>query len=92
MNYLIQVPGAKSAGVLEVASPYDGKPVATVETIDEAGAERALKTASELFEDRGSWLPAHERVAILERTAELMRELAVQAAKAGHTFRARAQH
>ena len=74
MNYPIQIPGAKSAGVLEVTSPFDGKPVATIETIDEAGAERALKTASALFDDRGSWLPAHERVGILERTAELMRE------------------
>ena len=74
MHYAIQVPGAKSAGALEVTSPFDGKPVATVETIDEAGAERALQTTSKLFEDRGSWLPAHERVAILERTAELMRE------------------
>ena len=73
-HYAIQVPGAKSAGLLEVTSPFDGKPVASVETIDAAGAERALQTASKLFEDRDSWLPAHERAAILERTARLMRE------------------
>jgi len=73
-RYAIQVPGAKSAGVLEVTSPFDGKPVATVETIDAEGAELALTTANNLFEDRDAWLPAHERAAILERTAVLMRE------------------
>ena len=73
MHYALQVPGALGAGTLEVTSPFDGKPVATVETIDASGAEQALQVASRCYDDRGSWLPAHERVAILERTAELMR-------------------
>ena len=30
--------------------------------------------ATRLYDDRNSWLPAHERAAILERTAELMRD------------------
>jgi len=70
----LQVSGAEEAGILSVTSPYNGKPVATIETIDEAGAEQALQIASELFLDRKAWLPAHERAAILERTAVLMRE------------------
>ncbi len=74
MHYALQVPGASCAGILEVASPFDGKPVATVETIDELGAERALQVASALYNDREAWLPAHERAAILGRTVELMRE------------------
>ncbi len=74
MHYTIQVPGALSAGTLEVTSPFDGKPVATVETIDESGAEQALQVASGLYGDRNAWLPAHERTAILERTVELMRD------------------
>ena len=74
MHYALQVPGATSVGVLEVTSPFDGKAVATVETIDVTGAERALQVASDLYNDRSTWLPADERVAILERTAELMRE------------------
>jgi len=74
LHYTIQVPGALSAGTLEVTSPFDGKPVATVETIDESGAEQALQVASGLYGDRNAWLPAHERTAILERTVELMRD------------------
>lgn len=74
MHYALQVPGAKSAGTLDVTSPYDGSAVATIDTIDEAGAERALQVASDLYNDRSAWLSADERVAILERTAKLMRE------------------
>ena len=74
MHYAVRVPGAKKSGTLEVASPYDGSLVATVETIDAQGAEQAIKNADALFKDRRGWIPAHERAAILERTAELMQE------------------
>ena len=74
MHYALQVPGAKSAGILEVTSPFNSEPVATVETIDESGAERALQVATKLYGDRNAWMPAHERAAILERTAGLMRD------------------
>jgi len=74
MNYALQVPGVPRAGTLEVTSPYDGKVVATVDTIDASGAERALERAAACFADRNAWLPADQRIAILERTAELMRE------------------
>ena len=74
MHYALQVPGALSAGTLEVTSPFDGRTVASVDTIDETGAEQALRIASGLYGDRRAWLPAHERAAILERTAELMRD------------------
>ena len=73
-HYAVQVPGAASAGLLEVTSPYDGREVAWVETIDAEGAERALATASSLFDDRDAWLPADLRASILERMAGLMRE------------------
>jgi len=74
MNYALHVSGAERAGTLEVTSPYDGKVVATVDTIDAAGAELALERAAQCFADRGAWLSADQRVSILERTAELMRE------------------
>ena len=74
MHYALQVPGAQSAGTLEVTSPFDGRTVASVDTIDESGAEQALRVASGLYGDQRAWLPAHERAAILERTAELMRD------------------
>ncbi|MEF3076445.1 aldehyde dehydrogenase family protein [Methylobacter sp. Wu1] len=74
MHYPIKAPGAKPAGIIEVFSPYDGKRVGSVETLDEKGANQALKNMHELFRDRNNWLPAHERIAILERTIALMQE------------------
>jgi acyl-CoA reductase-like NAD-dependent aldehyde dehydrogenase len=57
---------------LTVRSPYD---LTTLREIPMQGAEeleKALATAYGLFENRRAWLPAHERIAILERTAALM--------------------
>ncbi|WP_036242998.1 aldehyde dehydrogenase family protein [Methylobacter luteus] len=72
MHYPIKVPGADSAGIVEVFSPYDGRRVGSVEAIDESGAEQALKNMHELFRGRKNWLPAHERIAILERAITLI--------------------
>lgn len=72
MHYPIKVPGAAPAGIVEVFSPYDERLVGSVEAIDSSGAEQALKTMHALFQDRKSWLPAHERIAILERAIALM--------------------
>ncbi|MFQ5579542.1 MAG: aldehyde dehydrogenase family protein [Nitrospiria bacterium] len=74
MEVAIKVPGAKSAGKLEVTSPYDGRGVGTVETLDDAGVDQALKNASSVFQNRNEWLPAEERISILNRMAELMQE------------------
>ena len=71
-EFNVMVPGAKATGRVEVTSPFDGKVVGSVPTIDAAGAERALQNADALFRDRSCWLPAHERIAILEKTAALM--------------------
>jgi acyl-CoA reductase-like NAD-dependent aldehyde dehydrogenase len=78
MHFQIQVPNAHPGGILKVFSPYDGKQVGSVETIDAAGAELALKNMTAVFRDRRHWLPAHERIAILERTARLMQERSEQ--------------
>jgi acyl-CoA reductase-like NAD-dependent aldehyde dehydrogenase len=72
MHYQTKVPGAEASGINEVFSPYDGKPVGSVECIDTLGAELALKNIAEVFHDRNNWLPTHERIAILERTALAM--------------------
>ncbi len=74
MHYKIQVPGATASGQLDVTSPYNGKQLATVETLDERGVEQAFQNAEGLFNDRNNWLPAYQRIAILERTVILMRE------------------
>ena len=78
MHYQIQVPNAQPAGVARVFSAYDGKCVGSVETIDSAGAEQALKNMTAVFRDRQYWLPAHERIGILERAALLMQERSEQ--------------
>ncbi len=72
MHYSIKVPHAEPAGLIEVFSPYDGKLVGSVETIDPKGAEQALANMDAVFRDRKNWLPAYVRIAILERVAQTM--------------------
>ena len=59
-------------GVVHVRSPFDGAELATVAGCGDGHVEVALTRAYERFRDRALWLPAHERVAVLERTADLM--------------------
>ena len=73
-EFKVMVPGASAAGIAEIKSPYDGAVVGTVEVIDQDGAEQALANASAYFDDRSQWLSVHERVTVLEKTAELMQE------------------
>lgn len=74
-HFALTIAGAGTpAGSRDVRCPYDGELLATVATIDEALAEQALGTAYGLFRDRDRWLPTPERIAILRRTAALMRE------------------
>lgn len=68
------VPEAQIAGVKEVTSPFDGAIVGKVPLTDRAGAELALQNASAAFADRSNWLSAEKRIAILEKTAELMED------------------
>jgi acyl-CoA reductase-like NAD-dependent aldehyde dehydrogenase len=55
----------------EVSSPYSGEPVARVARAGAEHAHRALDAAERAMR---SPLPAHERAAILDRVAELVRE------------------
>ncbi len=72
---------------LAVTRPYDGSLIKEVSLHDAADVERALQVAHGLFEDRSQWITAFERIAILEKTAEIMRgeieELTVLAAAEG---------
>jgi len=76
-----------AAGTATVIAPYDGAVIATVETAAAQHAEDALATAYGLYRDRAAWLPLHQRVAILERTATLMSQhqevLALESAREG---------
>ncbi len=82
MHFSIKVPGANATGLkLSVTSPFEpDKVIGTLDTVDEIGAEQALQNASALFNDRACWLSADRRIAILEKTAELMQRRAKQLA------------
>lgn len=77
----------KPAGRLEVRAAFDQSLIAEVDSTDTQGVEQALSAAHAVFRDRSAWLPARQRISILEKTAELMaaqREfLAVEAAREG---------
>lgn len=74
-------------GRLDVVSPFDQSPIASVDLVDEAGVEVALRAADDLFRDRDRWLAPWRRVEILERACDIMREraeeLALEAAREG---------
>ena len=75
------------AGRKTVLAPFDGAPIADIETTGSDGAEMALATAYRLYRDRSSWLPLPQRIEILEKTAVIMGEraeiLAIEAAREG---------
>lgn len=74
-------------GELVVRSPYDGRELDTVATSNVEQVNAALATAHALFRDRDAWLSIPERLAILNRTAEIMQsqveELTLLAASEG---------
>jgi len=73
--------------MLKVVSPYDQSLIKEIPLVGKIEVEHALATAYELFQDQSKWIPAHERIAILERAAEIMKtrieELTITAAKEG---------
>ncbi|MCT4624117.1 MAG: aldehyde dehydrogenase family protein [Schleiferiaceae bacterium] len=72
---------------LKVLSPFDQSVIEEIPLVGKQEVDNALTKAYALFEDQSSWLPPHERIAILERTAELMQgrveELTLRAAGEG---------
>jgi acyl-CoA reductase-like NAD-dependent aldehyde dehydrogenase len=86
-HFKLLVPGAKSAGNIDVTAPYDGAHIATIETGDSSAVETALRTADTLFRNKQNWLPAEQRIKVLEKTADIMQsrfdELAIEAAREG---------
>lgn len=79
-HFPIMAPGVRPAGERNVASPYDDGLLATVETMDAEGVDTALGTAYTLFRDRSTWLSVPHRVAILEKTAQIIQERAEELA------------
>jgi acyl-CoA reductase-like NAD-dependent aldehyde dehydrogenase len=88
MDYPLMIESSAAAvGTLTVRSPYDGRILAEAATGSSVHVDDALTIAHAQFRNRSAWLPIPERIAILERTAELMRnqadELALLAAGEG---------
>lgn len=73
--------------MLKVLSPYDLSLIKEIPFVGKEEVEKALSVAYNLFLDRSKWIPAHERIAILERVAEIMKtrieELTKTAAQEG---------
>jgi acyl-CoA reductase-like NAD-dependent aldehyde dehydrogenase len=86
-HFKLLVPGASAAGTVNVTAPFDGVHIATIETGDTTAVETALQTAYDLFRDKQNWLPAEQRINILEKAADIMLsrfdELAIEAAREG---------
>lgn len=84
---LLDMPKSSAEQHLQVTSPFDGRLIATCDIADEQDVERALTTASSLFEKKKAHLPLPQRLSILERAAAIMEEraesLAVSAASEG---------
>ncbi len=59
--------------MLKVKSPFDNSLIKEIPLANEQDIEKALTIADNLFQNQSSWIPAHERIAILERTAEIMK-------------------
>ena len=59
---------------ITVTAPFDGSEIATLDAANSADVEKALSTAQDLFNDKSKWLPASQRIEILNKTAALMRE------------------
>ncbi|MDJ0684976.1 MAG: aldehyde dehydrogenase family protein [Alphaproteobacteria bacterium] len=70
-----------------VTAPYDGAVIQTFSRTPADQVEQAIARAYALYRDRAAWLPKHQRIAILRRAAELIKErrtdLALQAAREG---------
>lgn len=87
-HFPLMIPGTgNSSKTLEVVAPFDRQVIATVDRADSQAVEQALSTAYGLYRNRDQWLPVPERIAILERAAEIMQqrfdELALEAAREG---------
>jgi len=58
--------------MLKVLSPYDQRLIKEIPLVGKEAVEKALNVAYGLFTDQSKWIPAHERIAILERTIAIM--------------------
>ncbi|MFC1556023.1 aldehyde dehydrogenase family protein [candidate division KSB1 bacterium] len=87
-HFKLMIPGASTNdGSIDITAPFDGSLIATAEAADAEAVEKALSTADALFKGRDRWLTPHERIAILEKAADIIKNradsLALEAAREG---------
>ena len=72
---------------IPVTAPFDGSEITTVPNATREDVERALATAHGLYRDRDGWLSKPQRIEILRKAVEIIKErreeLAVAAAREG---------
>jgi len=64
-----------------IYSPYNGEELGEVPYSNNDDVQKALAIADQCFRDKAGWMALHQRVALLERTAELMIERQEQLAQ-----------
>ncbi len=72
---------------ITVCNPYDQSPISELPQTSEQSVAAAMDSACQIFDNRRRWLPAYERVEILERVVDIMssqvEELTMLAASEG---------
>ena len=58
--------------MIDIRNPYNDDLIQQIPLNTSDDVEQALATAHALFEDQSGWIAAHDRIAILERTADIM--------------------
>lgn len=58
--------------MLQIKSPFDQKVIKEIPMIGVDEVEKALSTAYELFLDQDNWLPAYQRISILNKVASVL--------------------
>jgi len=59
--------------MLKIRSPYNLEVIKEIPLVGPKEVEKALSVAYHLFQNQKEWLPAYQRISILERTAEIMK-------------------
>ena len=74
---------------INVTAPFDGSEIGKVQNSNADDIERALAKAHALFQNRDGWIPLPERLDILRRTAEIIKERREELALRPRAFRPR---
>lgn len=71
-DFANNIDNVSEVGRLKVISPWDFKTIGSVPKINAEGAEQILKNAHAIYSDKAQWLQPEQRIAILEKTADIM--------------------